>query len=92
MEEMRQAVGAVWPLPAVPSVVLYAGMMAPTNPVLVATWTQLQQEFVGRLPGCAVHVLADSGHLIPRDDPDAVAKAVIAVVDAVRTGSVQVAE
>ena len=74
---MRELRAAARPFPDVPVVVLSAARGFPRR--FRARWTRLQAGLAEAAPqGC--HVVVDgTGHNIPRDRPDAVADAILAV-------------
>jgi pimeloyl-ACP methyl ester carboxylesterase len=84
MAAVREMRAAVRPLPDVPVVVLSAGRGFPRR--FRANWTRLQAGLAAAAPR-GRHVVVDgTGHNIPRDRPDVVADAILAVADQVRAG------
>jgi pimeloyl-ACP methyl ester carboxylesterase len=76
MQELR---AAVRPFPDVPVVVLSAAGGFPFLRRFRAHWTRLQAELAASAPRGRHVVVEGTGHNIPRDRPDAVAGAILAV-------------
>jgi pimeloyl-ACP methyl ester carboxylesterase len=84
MAAVREMRAAVRPLPDVPVVVLSAARGFPRR--FRANWTRLQAGLAAAMPR-GRHVVVDgTGHNIPRDRPDVVADAILAVAAQVRAG------
>jgi pimeloyl-ACP methyl ester carboxylesterase len=82
---VRELRAAATPFPDVPVVVLSAARGFPGR--FRAGWTRLQAGLAAAAPG-GRHVVVDgAGHNIPRDRPDVVAEAILAVAAQVRTGA-----
>jgi pimeloyl-ACP methyl ester carboxylesterase len=79
------------PLPSVPLIVLVAGQggalpppFEDDAPAVDAIWDELQARFAASVPGSTLRTVADAGHYIQLDRPDAVIDAIQSVVDDVR--------
>jgi pimeloyl-ACP methyl ester carboxylesterase len=82
---LREMRAAARPFPDVPVVVLSAARGFPRR--FRARWTRLQARLAAAAPQ-GRHVVVDgTGHQIPRDRPDAVASAVLAIAAQLRTGA-----
>ena len=77
LEAMRELRAAARPFPDVPVVVLSAAGGFPRR--FRARWTRLQAELAAAAPQGRHIVVDGTGHNIPRDRPDAVADAILAV-------------
>jgi pimeloyl-ACP methyl ester carboxylesterase len=82
------------PLPAVPLIVLVGGLRGELPPpfedeapTVGAIWLELQTRFAASVPGSTLRTIADAGHYIHLDRPDAVIDAIRCVVDRARGGT-----
>lgn len=85
LDEALAAANEIGPLPDVPAVVVTHGVadqfQGPDAAAAETLWQELQEELAHRLPQGSLVAAENSGHMIPLEQPEAVVRAVEAVLN-----------